>query len=93
MGATISFSIFIASKIINGWFSVTVSPTFTSTRKIFPGIGDGIASAPAGVDATGAAGAGAASTAGAAGAAGAATGATGAAGATAPISSISTWYS
>ena len=47
-----------------------MSPTFTKIRKIFPGIGDGIASAPAGVDATGAAGAGAASTAGAAGAAG-----------------------
>ena len=39
---------------------------------MLPGIGDGIASAPAGVAATGAAGAGAASTAGEAGAAGAA---------------------
>ena len=64
-----------------------------------PGIGDGMASAPAGATETGAAGAGLASAAGSlAGAAGAGAGATGAgatgaAGATAPISSISTKYS
>ena len=87
----------MASKIINGWFSATVSPTFTKMRRIVPGIGDGMASAPAGATETGAAGAGLASAAGSlAGAAGAGAtgaGATGAAGATAPISSISTKYS
>ena len=57
-GAAISFSIFIASRIIRASPSLTLSPSLTSTFQILPGMGAITLPAPAGAaagaaDATG----------------------------------------
>ncbi len=57
LGAMISFSIFIASRINNTCPVATVPPGFTLISRIVPGIGHSIVLAPADGDAEGAAGA------------------------------------